>query len=283
MMKFFLRSKKLKSVLCTCFMLAGLLFSVTPAGAAERTGSITLDYELSDTTFRLYKVAAIDESGTPVLTADFAESQADLTDENNFKTAASALESYVNSNQLTAQDTQKSNENGRLTFDKLVKGIYLVLGDIGKVGNATYTPSPVLLSVPQNTEDNTEKWYVTAELKFGLKKDTGSGGGGGNGGGGGTGGGGGGGSTDDTIGDDVTDIVNSGNDGEDEGDDVDLVHSPLPDDSTTDISTDTVTTVNSPQLSSGLPKTGQLWWPVPALSAAGLCFITAGLRRRRNK
>lgn len=32
-----------------------------------------------------------------------------------------------------------------------------------------------------------------------------------------------------------------------------------------------------------LPKTGQLWWPVCALSAAGLLLILIGLiRRRRN-
>ena len=31
-----------------------------------------------------------------------------------------------------------------------------------------------------------------------------------------------------------------------------------------------------------LPQTGQLWWPVPVLSAAGLLFVIVGLLRRRG-
>lgn len=31
-----------------------------------------------------------------------------------------------------------------------------------------------------------------------------------------------------------------------------------------------------------LPQTGQLWWPVPVLLAAGLAFLSVGLVRRRN-
>lgn len=31
-----------------------------------------------------------------------------------------------------------------------------------------------------------------------------------------------------------------------------------------------------------LPQTGQLWWPVPVLAAAGLLFVVIGLLRRRG-
>lgn len=31
-----------------------------------------------------------------------------------------------------------------------------------------------------------------------------------------------------------------------------------------------------------LPQTGQLWWPVPVLTAAGLLLVIAGLLRRRG-
>ena len=31
-----------------------------------------------------------------------------------------------------------------------------------------------------------------------------------------------------------------------------------------------------------LPQTGQLWWPVPLLLAAGLVLVIAGLLRRRR-
>ena len=39
---------------------------------------------------------------------------------------------------------------------------------------------------------------------------------------------------------------------------------------------------NETPLSGELPKTGQLWWPVPVLIAAGLLFIIIGLARRRG-
>ena len=39
---------------------------------------------------------------------------------------------------------------------------------------------------------------------------------------------------------------------------------------------------NEAPLSGELPKTGQLWWPVPVLIAAGLLFIIIGLARRRG-
>ena len=31
-----------------------------------------------------------------------------------------------------------------------------------------------------------------------------------------------------------------------------------------------------------LPQTGQLWWPVPVLTAAGMLLIVVGLVRRRE-
>ena len=46
------------------------------------------------------------------------------------------------------------------------------------------------------------------------------------------------------------------------------------DSSETDIGSETETSSNGGKL----PQTGQLWWPVPALSAAGLILIAVGVR-----
>ena len=37
---------------------------------------------------------------------------------------------------------------------------------------------------------------------------------------------------------------------------------------------------NEPPLAPGLPQTGQLWWPVPILMAAGVFFVMMGCSRR---
>ena len=43
------------------------------------------------------------------------------------------------------------------------------------------------------------------------------------------------------------------------------------------------TTVPTTRQPPELPYTGQLWWPVPALAAAGAIFIACGIRARRQK
>ena len=52
----------------------------------------------------------------------------------------------------------------------------------------------------------------------------------------------------------------------------------IPDEPTPTTKPDTPTTPGKPTL----PQTGQLWWPVPVLIAAGLLFIVIGLLRRRG-
>ena len=52
----------------------------------------------------------------------------------------------------------------------------------------------------------------------------------------------------------------------------------IPDEPTPTTKPDTPTTPGKPTL----PQTGQLWWPVPVLIAAGLLFVVIGLLRRRG-
>ncbi|MDO4804665.1 MAG: hypothetical protein Q4A32_07585, partial [Lachnospiraceae bacterium] len=52
--------------------------------------------------------------------------------------------------------------------------------------------------------------------------------------------------------------------------------------STTSESRATVTPRMTTTPSSSLPKTGQLWWPVPVLAAIGLIFVFVGLKRRSD-
>ena len=42
-------------------------------------------------------------------------------------------------------------------------------------------------------------------------------------------------------------------------------------------------TTHNPPPENHLPQTGQLWWPVAAMSAAGVCLVGAGLLRRRKQ
>ena len=47
---------------------------------------------------------------------------------------------------------------------------------------------------------------------------------------------------------------------------------------------DTFLITNHRETTPGLPQTGQLWWPVPLLAAAGLvCLILGVLSRKRSR
>jgi LPXTG-motif cell wall-anchored protein len=275
-MRIFPAKKRLAAGLCAGLMVFCLFSAVKPILAAA-AGSITINYGLSGVNFRLYRVADADGG----LTTEFKDSGVDV--ENT--TAAGELANYVSSRSISAdrEDATGTAETAggkySVNFSGLAQGVYLVVGESKRVNSSTYTPTSALVLISQTSLSDDTSLNAVVEPKTGIKNNNGGGGGssitdvtdpvgGGN--------------TDPGIvdigGEDI-DTVNSGND-----ETVNTVNSAPPGDDTI-LDDDTVTTVKSAQnpIGSRLPQTGQLWWPVIALSAAGLCSLTIGVRRRKNK
>ena len=271
------KTKGLWSALIALSVLLMALWIPVTATAAEPTGSITLEYPFADTTFSLYKVGEADKDGNYTLTGRFADYPVTMTSDN----AATTLDAYIAADQVEPDTTAKTDENGTLTFEGLTAGAYLLLGESAATdesGEWLYTPSPVLLSLPQWTkvgEQDKIHWNATVEAKYEKT------------------------SAKDVEGPDV--VVDWDN--PDHPDDVTVdkvdggkVVEEVPDGYTVDISKTTdekgKTTYlikntkvdNSVNVSttSTIPKTGQYWWPVSAMAAAGVILVLLGQIRRKK-
>lgn len=280
----------------------------------SRDSSITLRYHdretaLSNVTFSVYKVA--DVSPQAVFTPDktFTDYGIDFNVGKEQWTALSqTLTAYIIRDDIQPVQSQKTDAEGRAVFSPLKPGLYLVAGEKFEYGGYTYKASPFLISLPNLNEGNVWNYDVTSSLKFEKNpvppdvkvkrevikvwKDKG-------------------GEKDrpkdvvvQLLGDGkVYDTVtlNADNDWWYRWDDLSadkdwqIVEKDVPDDYKVVISQEGDTFVitntwdkklppdegtfdeNSKKPKEELPYTGQLWWPVPLLSLAGLVAFLLGL------
>ena len=136
-----------------------VLFSIVPAMADENVGEVVIKYPLNNVEFKLFylgewKNRKIDYQG------DFENSH--VTDDLN--EAAEALAIYANKNHLTPTKTEKTN-NGEVIFSDIKKGIYLVMAEDGMNGKERFHVMPTLLSMP-NYMDDTESWFTEINAKY---------------------------------------------------------------------------------------------------------------------
>ena len=107
--------------------------------------------------------------------------------------------------------SQETDANGRVSFDGLEVGLYLVMQDARGEGENRYFLSPFLITIPYRNADGSLSYDITADAKpIGIYKEQ----------------------------------------------------------------------VPPPTPPRRIPQTGQLWWPVAALGAAGVLFVVMGMVRR---
>ena len=111
--------------------------------------------------------------------------------------------------------SQETDANGRVSFDGLEVGMYLVMQDAKGKGDNRYELTPFLLTIPYRNADGSLTYDISADTKpVGIFKEQ----------------------------------------------------------------------VPPPTPPRRIPQTGQLWWPVAALGAAGVLFVVMGMvRRSRSK
>ena len=172
--------KALRSLmLCVVFVLALLPVQVFAAGAINpsRDVSLTINYihdkePIAGVQFDLYRVADVDEYARFTLAGDFAiyPVQVNNLTPEEWKMLAETLSGYVQRDKLTPIENGKTDENGKLIFDKhqqgLKTGLYLAIGETLIKDDYTYTTEPFLVSLP-NLDEVSDTWIydVTAEPK----------------------------------------------------------------------------------------------------------------------
>ena len=219
-------------------------------------------------------------------------------DSSGLRSLAQTLDAYVARDKLTPLLSQKTGEDGMVSFEGLSPGLYLVLGESYTQDNTVYTPSPMLFYLPSQGEDGGWEYEVTASCKFDQEEIT-----------------------DATVSRKVQKVwKDSGNQSKrpemvfvqllENGAVVDTValseennweytwegldassrwqvaETNVPDGYTVTVTQEgtlfVVTNTYPGKTPPKLPQTGLLWWPVPLLACAGLVLVIAGAAARRR-
>ena len=153
--------------LCALLLLAVLwMFTAVSAVSADPTGSIRYRFAVPGAEFRLYLAGAADGQDGFLLTGDFAGYPVNPADDG----AANTLAIYAARDELTPLQTAVTDEAGIAVFSSLPAGIYLLVGDPITVDRVTYTPTPVLFSLPNREEGDTLSWDLTMDGKYGEEQ-----------------------------------------------------------------------------------------------------------------
>jgi len=169
--------KKLSTLFGICFL---LLFSFTAQVQAAEQGSIQIyahvekgeseSVPLSGVTFQLYQIADFQDSEL-ILRDEFASIKElpDLSKADANKELAQRYDRFVRNHQINGI-VSVTDENGKVTFEQLSRGIYLICQkeDISVQGN-TYRSEPAFLAIPSGST-NDEYWNLKIEPKFENEK-----------------------------------------------------------------------------------------------------------------
>ena len=243
-------------------------------------GTLTVTYPKEETVYHLFRVGSM-VNGTLVLDEEF--SGVSTTD---WKRTASVLSEVI---QKTGRGTELSQAvvtGGSAVFGGLGEAVYLVMGDETVTNGITDTPVPFLTAMPGTDGQNQPVWDVQAAGEQQETMDISV--------------------TKVWVGDRVSGrpasiIVHLTLDGKDYGPLVRLNYAnhwsytwenlPVGNWSVREESSRRYTTTMTREGNTftftstwkKIPQTGQPWWPVAAMSAAGVCLVGAGLLRRRKQ
>ena len=122
----------------------------------------------SDVEFDIYRVANISDTGDYTLTGDFQRYPVSLDnlDSSGWRALAQTLAAYAVRDGLNPLQAKKTGADGQAGFSKLTVGLYLITGDFYEKERTTYTPEPMLISLPSLTEKDEWLYDVEVSCKF---------------------------------------------------------------------------------------------------------------------
>lgn len=134
------------------------------------------EQSLVGVSFRLYRVATLNEDMSYSLTDPFKASAVDV---NKVETADEArdtaliLEAFIDRQGIASNLTAVSDESGVLTFADMKPGLFLVLASPIEAGGYVYAFSPVMVALPQlNATKDSWLYDITSEIKMERNEGT---------------------------------------------------------------------------------------------------------------
>lgn len=284
-----------------CFLCLPFQVNAKTLVDMKQEGTLKIRYQAANAEFSIYQVANVTEIYRFPVTEEFAQYQVDFDqlETEEWKDMAETLAGYVKRDEKEPVAVGRTDENGCLTFSHLPLGVYLVIGEQAQDEDYIYRCKPFLAFLPLETE--TGSWDYEPEYfpKFSenpirlvdltvMKKWEDKG-------------------LEDKrpesiciqllkngkIDDEIT--LTKDNNWMYTWEDLSteytwqVVEKDVPDGYTVSISEEgnvfhvINTGKGQPQQPDRLPQTGQLWWPVPILAAAGMLFFFLGLVQRRSE
>lgn len=255
-----------------------LCLSFVPA-SAESVGSVTVEFPVENAEFNLYHVGGI-QNGEIVFDDAFKD-----VDTSDYVAAAAAMADIVKYNTSISPLATDKVTKGAVTFRELPMAVYLIVGEKCEMDGKNYYPVPCLLSIPQKDAKGDFEWDTVVSGKMEVSMNISV--------------------VKKWVGDTVLNrpasiTVHLMHGGKEYGEPVKLNYANNwsymweelePDEwyvkedasprYTCSITRNgnTFTVTNTWKK---IPQTGQLWWPVTALTLGGIAFICLGLLRRRK-
>lgn len=242
-------------IIAFCLWIALALTGLGTVQAAPGAG-LVLYYGYPQVSFQIYQVADSRKNLTEAFQDDSIS--LDQTTNAQWQALAIELEELAEQNQIEPTGQETTGENGKAEFSGLQAGWYLVSGSPMTIGGIRYKAVPFVVSLAEGTS-------VKADVKHSPvpeepEEPSAPGGS-----------------------DDDDDHGGSSQGGSDGGASITDSQVPLgpgmtqaaPEGELTEILPEDVPMAR-------LPQTGQLWWPVPVMAAAGVFLLAAGILRRRK-
>lgn len=187
MWKRYLFSIKMWMVCLGIFFLGGVVLENRAWAGQEAAGqepctlSLALSGDqgnMSGVVFQLYQIGRMSEQGELVLTGDFQSYPVtvDHLDSSGWDSLAQTLAAYAARDNLEPIQAGQTDENGKLVFDRLPRGLYLAVGHERIQGNRVCSPKDFVIALP-GMENGRECFQVEAQVKCSFSHRSGDGGG----------------------------------------------------------------------------------------------------------
>ena len=157
-------------LLCLCTLILVLLkpniaFSDE---MSEEEGTVQIEYIFEGVRFEIRKIADINTDNEYILCDEYKECQVSLDSSisSERKEQAETLEKYVSDNDIQCLHATRTNEYDVAMFENIGKGMYLITGETITSEGYTYSPLPVLVSIPDISTPGQEIFDIIIEPKY---------------------------------------------------------------------------------------------------------------------
>lgn len=132
--------KRIQKILITCLMIMICLSQPAYASKAKK-GSLTTTYPCAGIEVQLYHVANEGKNSKFILEDRFSQYPIGLTNKTKDEWAgqAKALETYIHRDNVEADYTKQTDSSGKVSFEQLPRGLYLVTAKVHEEDGYIYT------------------------------------------------------------------------------------------------------------------------------------------------